>query len=399
MNFDFHRTVFCAIATSEAMDDIADLGGDFLYPSTQVPVEVDGEHVPGMPGSQALPSVAFVSGRGRSRGRASATRSLSGPSPSQSAVPHKVRGPNWTEAECLVLIGQKRIEWDGRHNCSQPSLARFVYGTTAWKLVLSGCMAVVGFRERDADQLTNKWDGLIKDYKKLKDYIEGTGSANWWGMNREEKRDLCKIRKLPIEFSETMYNEMENFVGKRQIFGRATDVLDSDRISSPPAKQFSRSQPSPRPASFVGVGSPATSSTTAPSPPLCGTPGDDMPGSTGRKRKAVGTDNLVDFVKDFNYEYLARVEAQEKEKRVWRSEVMALDTAREVRIANKEAEAVNMENKLYNLEVERTKNLGNMTSALLMLASSMDALTRLCVNPLALLPLLSCTSSSTCMSP
>ena len=371
-------------AITESMEDLADLGVDSLYPSTQVPVELDGEHPAGFPGSQSLPSTPAVVGRGRSKGRASATRSLSGPSQSQSALPHKVRGPNWTEAEMLVLIAQKRIEWDGRHNCSQPSLAKFVYGTQAWKLVLAGCMAVVGFRERDADQLTNKWDGLIKDYKKLKDYIEGTGSANWWGMSREAKRDLCKTRKLPLEFSESMYNEMENFVGKRQIFGRATDVVDSDRISSPPARQFGRSPPSPRPASFVGTGSPATSSTTSPIPPVGVTPGDDMPGSTGRKRKSVGTDNLVDFVKDFNYEYLARVEAQEKDKRTWRTEVMALDTAREVRIANKEAEAFNMDNKLYDLEVERTRNLGNMTSALLMLASLMDTLTRLCVNPLTL---------------
>ena len=242
-------------------------------------------------------------------------------------------------------------------------------------------MAVVGFRERDADQLTNKWDGLIKDYKKLKDYIEGTGSGNWWRMTREEKRDLCKTRKLPLEFSESMYNEMENVVGKRQIFGRASDVVDSDRISSPPAKQFGRSPSSPRPPSSVGAGIPGTSSTTAPSPPVGVTPGDDMPGSTGRKRKSVGSDNLVDFIKDFNYEYLARVEAQEKDKRSWRSEVMALDTAREVRIANKEVEAHNMDNKLYALEVERTRNLGNMTTALLMLATSMDTLTRLCLNP------------------
>ena len=358
------------------MEDIADLGADFTCPETQVPVQADVEHVPGIADSQPILPPAAVLGRGRSRGTARGTRSLSGPSPSQVSLPHKVRGPNWTEAEMLVLIGQKRIEWDGRHNCSQPSLAKFVYGTTAWKLVLAGCMSVVGFRERDADQLTNKWDGLMKDYKKLKDYIEGTGSGNWWGMSREDKRDLYKTRKLPLEFSECMYTEMESFVGKRQIFGRATDVVDSDRISSPAAKQFGRSPPSPRPAAFVGVGSPATSSTTAPTPTGCGTPGDDMPGSTGRKRKSAGTDNLVDFVKDFNYEYLARVEAQEKEKRSWRSEVMTLDKAREVRIANKEVEASHMDNKLYELEVERTRNLGNMTSALLMLASSMDTLTR-----------------------
>ena len=191
----------------------------------------------------------------------------------------------------LVLIGQKRIEWDGRHNCSQPSLAKFVYGTTAWKHVLTGCMSVVGFRARDADQITNKWDGLIKDYKKLKDYIEGTGSANWWGMNREEKKQLSKTRKMSLEFSEAMYTEMEGFVGRRQIFGRVADVVDSDRVAPPVARHFGRSSPSTREPSFVGVESPGGSTTAASESPSTPTPGDDIPGSTGRKRKALGIDN------------------------------------------------------------------------------------------------------------
>ena len=91
-------------------------------------------------------------------------------------------------------------------------------------------MSEVGFRARDTDQITNKWDGLIKDYKKLKDYIDGTGSGNWWGISREVKKQLSKIRKMSLEFSEAMYVAMEGFVGKRQIFGRSTDVVDSDRV-------------------------------------------------------------------------------------------------------------------------------------------------------------------------
>ena len=43
-----------------------------------------------------------------------------------------------------------------------------------------------------------------------------------------------------------------------------------------------------------------------------------------------------------------------------------------------------MDKKLYKLEVERIKNLGNMTTALLMLASSMDAFTRFCALPSSL---------------
>ena len=276
----------------------------------------------------------------------------------------------------LVLIGQKRIEWDGRHNSDQHSLARFVYGTTAWRLVLAGCMGVVGFRERDADQITNKWDGLIKDFKKLKEYIEGTGSGNWWGLSREEKKEMSKTRRMPLEFSEAMYIEMEGFVGKRQIFARATDVVDSDRLGSPAARSFGRSPPTPRFSSCAGTTSPASGAGTSPQTARATTPGDDTPGSTGRKRKASGNDNIVDFVKDFNNDYLARVEAGEQDKRAWRSEVFAFDNARETRIAKKESHAAEMDDKLYDLEVERTKNLGNMTSALLMLASSMDALTR-----------------------
>jgi hypothetical protein len=290
----------------------------------------------------------------------------------------------------LVLIAQKRIEWDGRHNCNQPSLAKFVYGSTAWKLVLAGCMGVVGFRARDTDQITNKWDGLIKDYKRLKEYIDGTGSANWWGLSREEKKQLSRTRKMSLEFSEPMYNEMEGFVGKRQIFGRASDVVDSDRAAPPVARSFGRSPPTPRNRGGGGVESPVASATAASESPTTGTPGDDTPGSTGRKRKAAGTGDLVDFVKDFNFEYLARVEAQDKDRRAWRSEMLALDTARETRIARKDSEGVSMDQKLYELKVERTRNLGNMTSALLMMASSMDALTRLC--------LLTCTTHYACAS-
>ena len=365
------------------MDDVVDLGDTQQCPSSQPHFEGDTEFVSEFLEPDVADSPRQMSGRGGGRGRVTTAsgRSTSAPSQSLATTSHKVRGPNWTEAEMLVLIGRKRIEWDGRHNSNQPSLAKFVYGTTAWKIVLAGCMSVVGFRARDVDQITNKWDGLIKDYKKLKEYIEGTGSGNWWGMSREEKKDLSKSRKMPLEFSESMYIDMEGFVGKRQIFGRSSDVVDSDRVSQPAPRTFGRSPAAARAPAAAGGGSPATTSGTQPSSPAARTPGDDTPGSTGRKRKASGNDNLVEFVRDFNCDYLARVEAQEKDKRAWRNELFALDTAREARLAHKEAQTVHMDEKLYSLEVERTRNLGNMTSALLMLASSMDALTRLGAMP------------------
>lgn len=373
--------VECSVCDN--MDDVVRLEESSQCPSTQVPISDDCEFPAEFWDDELAASNAAAATRGSGRGRSRSTsvRPSTVASQSQGGIPHKMRGPNWTEAEMLVLIGQKRIEWDVRHNCNQPSLAKFVYGTTAWKLVLEGCMGVVGFRVRDTDQITNKWDGLIKDYKKLKEYIEGTGLANWWGLSREEKKELSRTRKMSLEFSESMYNEMEGFVGKRQIFGRTPDVVDSDRHASPPARQFRRSPPLSRDPSSLGAGSPMASTTDTSGSPTSGPPGHNTPGSTGRKRKAVGTDNLVDFVKDFNHEYLARVQAQDTDKRMWRTDVLAFDTAREARITQKESLAATMEQNFYDLEVQRTKNLGNITGALLMLASSMDVLTRFCSPP------------------
>jgi hypothetical protein len=162
------------------MDDIVHLGETSQCPSTQIPIYVDcGFPSLFMEDQVPLSFAPIPSRRGScARFRADAGRSPSVSSHTKATVSHNVRSPNWTEAEMFVLIGQKQIKWDGRHNCNQPSLAKFVYGTTAWKLMLAGCMSVVGFRNRDTDQITNKWDGLIKDYKKLKDYIEGSGSTN-----------------------------------------------------------------------------------------------------------------------------------------------------------------------------------------------------------------------------
>ena len=153
-----------------AMEDTVHLGDCSQPPSTHVPNELDAEFAAEFLDEQVPVSFQPVSRTGsmRGRGRSDTGRSSSLSSQQRGPPPHKVRGPNWTEAEMLILIGQKRVEWNGRHNCNQPSLAKFVYGTTAWKIVLANCMSVVGFRARDVDQITNKWDGLIKDYKSLR---------------------------------------------------------------------------------------------------------------------------------------------------------------------------------------------------------------------------------------
>ena len=174
----------------QVMDDIVDLSESSQCPSTEAPIGVEVGFGSEFLDNLTPASSAPTAGKRGGYARGASNSAQSSPVPSQTSFPHKVRGPNWTEAEMFVLIDQKHIEWDGRHNSNQPALAKFVYGTTAWKLVLAGCMSVAGFKTRDTDQITNKWDGLIKDYKKIKEFIEGTSSANWWGMSRDEKKSL-----------------------------------------------------------------------------------------------------------------------------------------------------------------------------------------------------------------
>lgn len=136
------------------------------------------------------------------------------------------------------------------------------------------------------------------------------------------------------------------------------DLVNFDRLTPPVARHFGRSLHTPR-ALYVGIESLATSNAaTTPESSIERTPRDNTLGSISRKRKVVGTDSLVDFVKEFNYEYLARAETQNKNKRVWRTEVLALDMVREVKIAQNEAQIVNMDQFFYELKVEKTKNLG-----------------------------------------
>ena len=149
-----------------------------------------------------------------------------------------------------------------------------------------------------------------------------------------------------------MNTKMEDFVGKRQIFGCATNVTDFDRLAPPILRHFGR-PPTVCALFSIEVGSHMTSATTTPESPTVGIFGDDTMGSMGRKQKAVGTTNLVDFLKDFNYKYLARMEAQNKDKYAWRNEVLAFDTAHESKIAQKEVQTMSMDNLLYDLETMR----------------------------------------------
>lgn len=128
---------------------------------------------------------------------------------------------------------------------------------------------------------------------------------------------MSKSKKMTLKFNKSMYTDIEGFVGRRQIFRIAMDVVDSERlILSPVARHFGQSRPLPRVLSFVAEKSLIANAATTSESPMTPMLEDDTSGSTGRKRKVVGTNNLGDYVKDFNHEYLARVQAEDTVRQI-----------------------------------------------------------------------------------
>lgn len=206
-----------------------------------------------------------------------------------------------------------------------------------------------------------------------------------------EKKEISIVKKLPLEFLEAMWRNMNAWHGQRKIYASTMQVVDTDQRPPRAQNRFGRNAASasatsqPVSASHVvpgamnppsGLGSvipppfaPATSQLASGSnvPEILPSsdpapmdaelvPGDRTPGSSGRlKRKCCGTDNLVDFVKDFNNVYLDRVEAEDADRKAWRLNMLQQETHREACMAEKDANALRMEEKAYELELQRTR--------------------------------------------
>ena len=130
------RFVGLELVICRSMDEIVHLGETSQCPSARVPIDLDGEfEADYVDGQGTLPHALVDKIDGpHGVGATNTPRSSCTLAESQAAPAYEVRGPNWTKGEMLVLIAQKRIEWNGRHSRhSQPSTAKFVYGSTTWK--------------------------------------------------------------------------------------------------------------------------------------------------------------------------------------------------------------------------------------------------------------------------
>ncbi|KAK3188898.1 hypothetical protein Dsin_028459 [Dipteronia sinensis] len=148
----------------------------------------------------------------------------------QGIVMREYRKGNWTVGETMVLIEAKQMDDERRMKRSSgesTSEGRTKPAELRWKWVEDYCWRKGCLRSQN--QCNDKWDNLMRDYKKVRDYerkvAEKVGEdhnlLSYWNM----EKNLRKDNNLPSNMLLHIYEALLNVVEKKGIQRTAVPVL------------------------------------------------------------------------------------------------------------------------------------------------------------------------------
>ncbi|XP_022724623.1 histone-lysine N-methyltransferase 2B-like [Durio zibethinus] len=133
-------------------------------------------------------------------------------------VLREYRKANWTVDETMVLIEAKKMDDERRMKKSGDSQGRSKPTELRWKWVEDYCWK--RGCSRSQNQCNDKWDNLIRDYKKVRKYqrrIAESGEGNtsnegsYWEMEKNERKE----KNLPSNMLRQIYDRLEEVVEKK----------------------------------------------------------------------------------------------------------------------------------------------------------------------------------------
>ncbi|XP_012445521.1 trihelix transcription factor ASR3 isoform X1 [Gossypium raimondii] len=134
-------------------------------------------------------------------------------------VTREYRKGNWTVNETMVLIEAKKMDDERRMKRSGDIEGRGKPTELRWKWVEDYCWRKGCLRSQN--QCNDKWDNLMRDYKKVREYQrriaergEGTHSnegSSYWEMEKNER----KVKNLPSNMLRLIYERLEEVVEKK----------------------------------------------------------------------------------------------------------------------------------------------------------------------------------------
>ncbi|XVF27213.1 hypothetical protein REPUB_Repub14bG0087700 [Reevesia pubescens] len=133
-------------------------------------------------------------------------------------VMREYRKGNWTVNETMVLIEAKKMDDERRMKKSEDSEGRGKPTELRWKWVEDYCWRKGCLRSQN--QCNDKWDNLMRDYKKVREYQRriaerGEGSTSnegsYWEMEKNERKE----KNLPSNMLRQIYERLEEVVEKK----------------------------------------------------------------------------------------------------------------------------------------------------------------------------------------
>jgi hypothetical protein len=150
------------------------------------------------------------------------------------------RKGNWTLQETLVLITAKRLDDDRRAGGAAPGSPATATPRSAeqrWKWVENHCWQHGCLRSQN--QCNDKWDNLLRDYKKVRDYeARAAHHRPYWSMERHERKDSG----LPTNLAPDVYNALSDVLARRAARRGGGAAI----AGNPPPPPLALPPPSPR---------------------------------------------------------------------------------------------------------------------------------------------------------
>ncbi|CAN6236623.1 unnamed protein product [Urochloa humidicola] len=220
------------------------------------------------------------------------------PPPSPASAPRDYRKGNWTLHETLILITAKRLDDDRRAGAGaggvhghgghgSPTTPRSA--EQRWKWVENYCWNHGCLRSQN--QCNDKWDNLLRDYKKVRDYESRIAAAagaapgggaipSYWNMERHERKD----RNLPTNLAPEVFDALTDVLSRRAarrggaaIAGAAPPQL---ALPPPPPPQAPPSPPKPLLVQPRPAPPPPLPLPTAVAPPATSVSAEELTGSS-----------------------------------------------------------------------------------------------------------------------
>ncbi|KAL2324856.1 hypothetical protein Fmac_023914 [Flemingia macrophylla] len=142
---------------------------------------------------------------------------------SSSTLAREYRKGNWNIQETLILITAKKLDDERRlkssHDPTRASACARTSGELRWKWVENYCWSHGCLRSQN--QCNDKWDNLLRDYKKVRDYeskLLPQSNQNqkhfpsYWTLNKQQRKE----HNLPSNMVFEVYQSITDVLQRKQ---------------------------------------------------------------------------------------------------------------------------------------------------------------------------------------